>query len=77
MSEMGKKSFIEFTVVSRGKHKTGTWRVSNRKNGDDLGLIAWYPAWRQYCFLPTLGTVFSSGCLDEIMDFINNAMKEK
>ena len=40
-----------------------------------IGVIRWYPQWRQYCFFPTEGTVYSKGCLKDIANFIENQMK--
>jgi hypothetical protein len=44
---------------------------------EHLGLIKWNGAWRQYCFFPDLETLWSSGCLQGIIDFLTeiNALK--
>jgi len=46
--------------------KTHNYRVYNITSGGELGLIAWYGPWRQYCFFPQDGTVWSGGCLHDI-----------
>jgi hypothetical protein len=50
--------------------KTSVWHVANKKSGDLIGGIHWNPGWRQYCFFPYDLTVFSAGCLNDIVSFI-------
>ncbi len=50
--------------------KTGRYEVRNKRSGDLLALIHWYGAWRQYVFMPQLETIYSVGCLLDIIDFI-------
>lgn len=54
------------------KAKTKTWTLIAKSTFTELGRIEWYPAWRQYCFLPkqNRALVFSKGCLEEINAFI-------
>jgi len=35
-----------------------------------LGEIKWYPPWRAYCFYPGYETVFDTGCLGKIYDWV-------
>lgn len=35
-----------------------------------LGEIKWYPPWRGYCFYPAYQTVFDTGCLGKIYDWV-------
>ena len=58
--------YIDY-VLFELKPKTGVYRVFNKKSGITLGIIKWYPAWRQYCFFPLGNTIFSKGCLDDII----------
>ena len=37
------------------------------RSGDVLGGIAWYGRWREYVFVPDAGTVYSEGCLQDIV----------
>ena len=63
--------YIEFSpLVATGK--TSKWLCRNRNDGDSgaLGEVKWYGAWRQYCYFPTVQAVYSSGCLNDIMDFL-------
>ena len=44
------------------------------KNGIWLGAIGWYSRWRQYTFAPEPGSIFSSGCMVDVCDFIKQLM---
>lgn len=55
---------------------TKLWEVNTRKD-IPLGCIKWYGPWRRYCFFPVAGTVYSSGCLKDISEFIKREMKAR
>lgn len=57
--------------------KTDIYEILSKKSGDILGRIKWYGPWRQYCFFPTAQTVFNNGCMKDIIDFIDNLMRQK
>ena len=63
------KKFIEFNLVEQ-KKKTSIYAVRNIKSQSIIGWVKWYPNWRQYCFFPELETIYSDGCLKDIIDFI-------
>lgn len=42
-----------------------------------LGRISWYSKWRQYCFTPMPKTVFNRTCMEDIIFFITNLMKDR
>ena len=48
---------------------------------DELGTVKWYSPWRQYCFFTMVSdidrTIFSAGCLHDIIDFINHLHAER
>lgn len=58
------------------KPKTEMYGVFNKKYGTWLGEIAWYAGWRQYCFFPEPQMVFSSGCMEDIVEFTKQLNKE-
>lgn len=74
--------YIYFELIKK-KPKTNVYRVCNKKTDDELGIIEWYPYWRQYIFEPTyerMACVFNHTCLNEIADFLkglNIGHKEK
>ena len=68
------KEYQYFTVKRRGSSKSGKTHIydcENVSSGQVIGTIAWYGPWRCYCFYPMSGTVFSSGCLRDVKDFID------
>jgi hypothetical protein len=67
--------YINFKLIEQ-KPKTGVYQCRNNKSGVELGLIKWYPAWRQYCYFPTCQAVYSKGCLDDINDFIKEISRK-
>lgn len=52
------------------KRKTDIYAVINKNSKFVLGYIKWFPSWRQYCFFPEGDTVFSAGCIQDILNFI-------
>ena len=66
--------YIHFVKIE-DKPKTSIYSCRNNKSNDELGIIKWYPGWRQYCFMPIGECVFSVGCLEDINNFINKITK--
>jgi len=66
--------FQEFILPSR---KTPIYIVYNIQTDEDLGVIKWWGAWRQYCFFPNKNTLYSIGCLIEINKFLEELKDEK
>lgn len=73
------KTHYQFIHMAQmpGTGKTSRWRVLNTKSGDELGIIAWYGPWRQYCFEPSQPAVYSAGCLNDIARFIGQLETER
>ncbi len=65
--------YISILLTER-RPKTNVWTVFSTRTGNPLGHIKWFGRWRQYTFMPEFDTVFSSGCLNDIQDFIDNEM---
>jgi len=63
------------SVWYESKPKTGVWLLYSNHWKKGLGFIKWYAPWRQYCFFPDTGTIWSKGCLKEINDYINQLME--
>lgn len=62
--------FIHFKVI-RELPKTKVWGIFNNRTKVQLGGVAWYPPWRQYCFYGAdTNSVFNVGCLNDIIDFM-------
>lgn len=68
--------YISFELKEH-KPKTDVWICVNKKSNTALGRVLWYGPWRQYVFLPEKATIFSTGCMADISDFINKKMGER
>ena len=67
--------YIEIEEFSE-KYRKPTYTVNTKKDHLSLGLIEYYPRWKQYCFFPLPKTVFSYECLQDITTFIIQKNKE-
>lgn len=61
------KKYIRFNEVNNPGKKTRIFEVINLSGDYILGFIHWYTAWRQYIFEPLENTVYSVGCLEDII----------
>lgn len=66
---------ILFVKVSE-RPRTSVWSCRNNRNNGELGVIRWYSGWRQYCYFPTGGSVYSMGCLNDIQTFVKCLAEE-
>jgi hypothetical protein len=74
-------AYIEFQA-DKPKPRTEVWRVLSRVSGAQLGVIQWFPTWRQYCFMITFDddmkeTVFSAGYLQTITQCIQGLERRR
>ena len=75
-TKMAESKYLEFKFVE-AKPKTQVWNVLSKSDGSVLGTIKWYVPWRQYCFFPQTETVFSAGCIGDIINFMNDLLDLK
>lgn len=62
-------AWIKFEIMQRlGTAKTDRWQVHSTLGGTLLGVVKWFPPWRQYAFFPEPGTLFEQDCLRSIAD---------
>ena len=66
--------FEDWTPKDR---KTRILHVISVNQGNTLGAIRWYGAWRQYCFYPSANTIWNTECLSEIRGAIIGLMEER
>ena len=71
MAKRKESKYLEF-VHLENKPKTRVYQVRSKLYGFGLGLIKYYPAWRQYSFFSFEGSVFNRECLKDIINFIND-----
>jgi len=69
--------YIQFNEIAHESRKTRLFDCYNKRSLDVLGFVHWYSPWRQYCFSPSSKTVYSSGCLRDVQDFITQLMEER
>jgi len=79
MEDEIKYKYIEMNRLEKEdkNKKTDVYSVKNIKSQFVIGLIKWYPSWRQYCFFPSNDTLYSLGCLDNIVDFLRKLKRER
>ena len=66
--------YIHFSKIE-DKPKTSVWGCYNNVSLTPLGIVKWHPLWRQYCYFPTPNTVYSTGCIEDINEFIRQLME--
>ena len=64
-----------YFVVAEEKPKTKVWSCRNNKTGFELGRVHWYGPWRRYCVHFCDDAEFDSGCLGDIIDFMDQLNK--
>lgn len=69
-----KSKWLKFILV---ENKTSIWCVNHKSLGISLGIIKWYSYWRQYCFFPLNGTIYSQSCIIDIAKFIKEQMDKR
>ena len=69
-------AYVKFELIET-KPKTNVYSVINIRERIEVGIIKWFPPWRQYCFFPDEAMVFNRICMNEIADFITEKMKEE
>lgn len=57
--------------------KTQVYGIYNSRSGDQIGEVKWFGRWRQYAFFPEDGSIYSAGCMFDIVHFIKGLMKER
>lgn len=72
---MGNAVDYQFIRMVTGE-KPRTWIVLNKRHGDVLGTISFYPAWRQFVFEAEPGCVFSSGCMRDVAAFCDEQRRQ-
>jgi hypothetical protein len=70
------KEYVEFRLFEK-KAKTAVYEVVSKSTGEVLGTIMWYGPWRQYTFDPNDNTTWSSGCLKQVIAFLDKLMLER
>ena len=67
--------YLRFDSYSVSGKKTKTVSVVNIHHNKEIGVIQWYSAWRQYCFIPEYNTIWNKECLGDINEVIYSLME--
>ena len=58
--------FIRFERAAELHGGRACYWIINKRAGDIIGRVLWYPAWRSYVCEFSPGSVWSAGCLDDV-----------
>jgi hypothetical protein len=73
-----KKEYLIFNeLIVKAPRKTKQYEVWAKESDEQLGLITWWPHWRQFVFQPRQNTLYSWDCLSGISEFIKKLMDER
>ena len=73
---MEKKKWLRVEII-KDTGKTKVYELYNIETSELVGIVKWYSGFRKYVFYPESNMLFSESCLSQIVDFINNLMKER
>jgi len=68
--------YIKFEKIA-DKTKTSVYSCRNKKSNIELGIVKWYGPWRRYCYFSKNQAFYSSGCLEDIICFIDTLMEDR
>ncbi|MBA7549963.1 hypothetical protein ES705_42468 [subsurface metagenome] len=66
--------YLEFNILEQ-KPKTKVIEIISKRGRERLGIIKWFPRWRQYAFSPGADTIFNVECLNDIVSHIKGLRK--
>jgi len=75
-----KMQFAYFVVTQlplAPRRKTHAYLIHSRSSGLLLGRIDWFGSWRQYCFWPEPGTLWSDGCLADVQAVLSRLQPKR
>lgn len=70
-----KNKYLIFKIIGHTP-KTKIVEVQSKLHGYKLGIIKWYGAWWQYVFYPEKETLYSKGCMEDIIEYIKGLKNE-
>ena len=68
--------WIKFVLILK-KEKTSVYNVVTKDGDVALGQIRWFGQWRKHAFFPYNDTVYEATCLTDIVQFMNELMRER
>ena len=67
--------FIEFKDSGEWHEKKPMYDILNKKLGDVMGMVFWYPPWRQFVCRFKDDCIWSADCLKDVQEFIEGPPK--
>ncbi len=75
---MKKYKYITIKQVSLELHEgKPVYRIFNTKSNGQIGILSYYKPWKEYIFSSKEGCIFNDGCLRDVLDFMDNVIKQK
>ena len=68
-------AYIKLVDVTPAGRKTQVLEVWNIRHNDLLGTICWHGPWRHYVYAPAGPSIYSTGCLQQIQAWIDQASR--
>lgn len=70
------------TTTPIGKHMVAQptndgWLVGTKRQNQLLGWVKWHARWRQFEFVPAVGTAFTHDCLTAMAEFLTVRTAER
>ena len=65
-----KYKYFSFEKAYVKSNESPYWFCTSKSSNYPLGVVKWFPDWKQFCFFPEEETVFSTGCLNDVVDFV-------
>lgn len=76
IQDIGRHLYAEEQPLNK-IHGTKSWEICSKYSNITLGVIYWHNNWKQYVLEPLLQTVYSVDYMENIIQFINQQLKEK
>lgn len=76
LEQIEENKYLRF-IHTLNKPKTMVWVVQSTHDSTNLGIIEWYPSWRQYCFFSDRDEIWSEDCLRVLQYFLEKINNNK
>jgi hypothetical protein len=69
------KTQYKFIHFEQAQFASETWQCVNNRKKSILGTIEYDYGWKQWVYCPNENTIYSSGCLTDVIDFLDQLAK--
>ena len=77
MKTIKETKYLKFIAEQKEGRKTKIIHIYDKSAIEEIAIIEWHLVWKQYCFIPEFTTVWDNTCLTEILQVLNDLMKER